>query len=162
MNIFYLKMFEKLKTLSFPIMWHVTWFCSICVLSVHYSFSHLTKDGLFSESVIRFSNLQISKMKISQITILSLKFEFAVYWQVQDSDLEYFFGDLKNTLHFLKKSYLYNYVRKCGNQARRNTSKKIVYFLGDLKNSKKFPEIIWPLSLLNIEGFDLPCTKGKK
>ena len=37
------------------------------------------KGGFFSESVIRFSNLQISKIKIFQITILSLKFEFVVY-----------------------------------------------------------------------------------
>ena len=28
-------------------------------------------------------------------------------FQVQDSDLEYFFGDLKNESHFLIKSHLY-------------------------------------------------------
>ena len=33
----------------------------------------------FSESAIRFSNLQISKKQTFQITILSLKFEFVVY-----------------------------------------------------------------------------------
>ena len=67
--------------------------------------------------VIRFSKggfFQISKIKIFQITILSLKFEFVVSvigvkfkFQVQDSDLEYFFwrfGFLKNTWHFLKKA----------------------------------------------------------
>ena len=71
------------------------------------------KGSFYSESVIRFSNLQ---KKIFQVTILSLKFEFFVYcygekfkFQVQDSDLEYFFwrfGDLKNTSHFLKKATL--------------------------------------------------------
>ena len=52
-----------------------------------------TKGGFFSESAIRFSDIQISK-KIFQKTILSLKFKF----QAQDSFLEYFFlrfGDLK-------------------------------------------------------------------
>ena len=34
------------------------------------------KGGFFSESAIRFSNLQISKKKIFQKTILSLKFKF--------------------------------------------------------------------------------------
>ena len=37
------------------------------------------KVAFFTESAIRFSNLQISKIKIFQITILSLKFEFVVY-----------------------------------------------------------------------------------
>ena len=61
-----------------------------------------TKGGFFSESVIRFSNLQISKIKIFQkiypeleiwisrllwYTIIGGKFKF----QVQDSFLEYFF-----------------------------------------------------------------------
>ena len=32
-------------------------------------------------------------------TVIGGEFKF----QVQDSDLEYFFGDLKNTSHFLKK-----------------------------------------------------------
>ena len=44
------------------------------------SWANYTKGGFLSESVIRFSNLQISKMKIFQKTILSLKFEFVVYW----------------------------------------------------------------------------------
>ena len=35
------------------------------------------KGSFYSESAIRFSNLQ--KKKIFQITILSLKFEFVVY-----------------------------------------------------------------------------------
>jgi hypothetical protein len=42
------------------------------------------KGGFFSERAIRFSNLQISKTKIFQKTILGLKFKF----QVQDSFLE--------------------------------------------------------------------------
>ena len=57
-----------------------------------------TKGGFLSESAIRFSNLQISKIKIFQNTILSLKFELVVYcyrWEI--------FGDLKNTSHYLKK-----------------------------------------------------------
>ena len=61
-----------------------------------------SKGGFFSESVIRLSNLQISK-KIFQKNILSLKFKF----QVQDSFWEYYFwrfGDLKNELHFLRKA----------------------------------------------------------
>ena len=43
----------------------------------------ITKGGFFSESVICFSNLPISKIKIFQKTSLSLKFEFVVYcyWQ---------------------------------------------------------------------------------
>ena len=45
------------------------------------------KGVFFSESAIRFSDLQISKKKIFQKTILSLKFKF----QAQDSFLEYFF-----------------------------------------------------------------------
>ena len=44
------------------------------------------KGGFFSESAIRFSDLQISKKKIFQKTILNLKFKF----QAQDSFLEYF------------------------------------------------------------------------
>ena len=34
------------------------------------------KGSFYSESVIRFSNLPISKRKMSQISILSLKFKF--------------------------------------------------------------------------------------
>ena len=59
---------------------------------------HYAKGSFYSESAIRFSNLQ---KKIFQITILSLKaFLFTVIggkfkFQVQDSDLEYFvFGYL--------------------------------------------------------------------
>jgi hypothetical protein len=55
----------------------------------------IAKGVFFSESVIRFSNLQ---KKISQISILSLKFEilFSVIggklkFHVEDSDLEYNF-----------------------------------------------------------------------
>ena len=76
------------------------------------------KGGFFSESLIHFLDLQISKKKLFQKTILSLKFKLPTYYtilllfkfQAQDSFLEYFFfgdlGDLKNTLHFLKKSHL--------------------------------------------------------
>ena len=39
----------------------------------------VTKGGLLSESVIRFSNLQISKKKLLQITILNLKFEIPAH-----------------------------------------------------------------------------------
>ena len=65
-----------------------------------YFFRFLFKGGFFSESVIRFSDLQISK-KVFQKTILSLKFKFpANKFQAQDSFLEYVsfflrFGDLK-------------------------------------------------------------------
>ena len=76
-----------------------------------------SKGGFFSESVIRFSNLQ---KKIFQKTILGLKFKFPtnnskallagnlnfkfriVFWNI--SFLR--FGDLKNESHFLKKSHL--------------------------------------------------------
>ena len=68
----------------------------------------------FSESAIFFSNLQICKRNYSKslywawnlnklFTIMDGNFKF----QVQDSDLEYFFwrfGDLKNESHFLKKA----------------------------------------------------------
>ena len=59
--------------------------------------SWLTKGSFYSESAIRFSNLQ---NKIFRIAILSLKFEFVIggkcKFQVQDSFLEYFyFGDWK-------------------------------------------------------------------
>ena len=67
------------------------------------------KGSFYSEGAIRFSNLQ----KIFQISILSLKVEFVVSvigwkfkFKFQDSDLEYFLGDLKNTSHFLKKQSL--------------------------------------------------------
>ena len=49
-----------------------------------------SKGGFFSESVIGFSDLQISKKKMFQKTILSLKFKF----QVHDSFFEYFFFDI--------------------------------------------------------------------
>ena len=61
-----------------------------------------TKGGLFLESAIRFSNLQISKKKI-QKTILNLKFKFPTKntviggkfkFQVQDSFLEYSFLEI--------------------------------------------------------------------
>ena len=55
------------------------------------------KGGFFSESAIRFSNLQ---RKIFQKTILNLKFKF----QAPDSFMEYFFGGdweiLKTNLTF--------------------------------------------------------------
>ena len=63
---------------------------------------HQGKGGFFSESAMCFLNLQISK-KIFQKTNLNLKLKF----QAQDRFLEYFyFGDLKNDLHFLKKGHL--------------------------------------------------------
>ena len=49
-----------------------------------------SKVAFFSESAIRFSNLQMYKKKYLKKTILSLKFEF----QVQDSFLEYFFLEI--------------------------------------------------------------------
>jgi hypothetical protein len=55
----------------------------------------IAKGDFSSESAIRFSNLQIFKIKIFQKTILSLKFEFVIggksKFQVQDSFLEYFY-----------------------------------------------------------------------
>jgi fucose 4-O-acetylase-like acetyltransferase len=59
---------------------------------------YLCKGGFFSESVIRFSNLQ---KILFQKTILNFKF------QVQDSFwniILWRFGDLKNESHFLKKA----------------------------------------------------------
>ena len=63
------------------------------------------KGGFFSESAICFSDLQISKKKIFQKTILSLKFKFPTNntllllvekfkFQVQDSFLEYIFSEI--------------------------------------------------------------------
>ena len=74
------------------------------------------KGGFYSESAIRFLDLQISKTKYSEklswawnlnllFTVFGGKFKF----QAQDSFSEYFFwrfGDLKNASHFLKKSHL--------------------------------------------------------
>ena len=72
------------------------------------------KGGFYSESAIRFLDLQISKTKYSEklswawnlnllFTVFGGKFKF----QAQDSFSEYFFwrfGDLKNASHFLKKA----------------------------------------------------------
>ena len=77
-----------------------------------------TKGGFYSESAIRFLDLQISKTKYSEklswawnlnllFTVFGGKFKF----QAQDSFSEYFFwrfGDLENESHFLKKSHLYS------------------------------------------------------
>ena len=76
---------------------------------------YIRKGGFFSESAIRFLDLQISKKKYSNklswtwnkkhYYVMGGNFKF----QVQDSFLEYFFprfGDLKNESHFLKKSLL--------------------------------------------------------
>ena len=72
-------------------------------MTYKYSIVQSTKGGFFSESAIRFSNLQISKKKYSK----KLSWTWNLKFQVQDSSLEYFFfGDLKNELHFLKKSHL--------------------------------------------------------
>ena len=51
----------------------------------------ITKDGFSSESAIRFSNLQISKIKILQMTwnLNSIQFQFR--FQAQDGDLEHSF-----------------------------------------------------------------------
>ena len=83
------------------------------------------KGGFFfSESVIRFSNLQISKKKIFQKTILNLKFKFPAYITLlllaRKLDFKprivfwnmFFgrFGDLKNESHFLKKA-TFRYLR---------------------------------------------------
>ena len=71
----------------------------------------IDKGGFFSERAIRFSNLQISKIRIFQKTILTLKFKFPsnysilllavnlnfkfriVFWNI----FFWRFGDLKNT-----------------------------------------------------------------
>ena len=76
------------------------------------------KGGFLSESAMCFSNLQFSRKKIFQKTILSLKFKFPakntllllagnsnfklriVFWNI----FFWKFGDLKNELHFLKKA----------------------------------------------------------
>ena len=62
-----------------------------------YCHNELHKGGFFSESAFHFLHLQISKKKIFQKTILSLKFEFVIggefKFQAQDSYLEYFFED---------------------------------------------------------------------
>ena len=60
----------------------------------------LTKGGFFSESAIRFLDLQILKKKYSKKTILSLKFKI----QAQDSFLEYFFWDLEIWKNFIALS----------------------------------------------------------
>ena len=57
-----------------------------CLGTIYYVITF--KGGFFSESVIRFLK---SPKKIFQKTILSLKFKF----HVQDSFLEFFFGDLE-------------------------------------------------------------------
>ena len=75
------------------------------------------KGSFFQKVRFVFLDLQISKKKIFQKTILSLKFKFPAnntlllmagnlnfkfriaFWNI-------FFGDLKNTSHFLKKCHL--------------------------------------------------------
>ena len=84
--------------------------------SLHYTPS-IFKGGFFSESAILFLDLQISKKKVFQKTILNLKFKIPahniilfwagilnfkfkiVFWNIFFSR----FGDLKNESHFLKK-----------------------------------------------------------
>ena len=73
------------------------------------------KGGFFSERAIRFSNLQISKIRIFQKTILSLKFKFPANYSIlllagnlnfkfRIVFLEYFyFGDLKNEFALSEK-----------------------------------------------------------
>ena len=63
------------------------------------------KGGFFSESMLRFSNFQNKYSKAlswawnlsSFFTVMGGKFKF----HVQDNDLEFFFGDLTNSSHFL-------------------------------------------------------------
>ena len=80
------------------------------------------KVAFFHKVQSVFSNLQTSKMKISQKTILSLKFKFPASYStlLLAGNLNFkfrivlwniFFGDLKNTQHFLKKSHLYEHPR---------------------------------------------------
>ena len=94
------------------------------------------KVAFFSESAISFSNLPISSKKIFQKTILSLKFKILahnsimlwagilnfkfriVFWNIFFLRL----GDLKNELHFLKKTTFRYVVLKKG-------SAKPIYFL---------------------------------
>ena len=57
--------------------------CCTGAIGPKYFYSH-TKDGFYSESAICFSNLPISKIKIFQKTIMSLKFEFVVYYYWQE------------------------------------------------------------------------------
>ena len=85
---------------------------------------NMSKGGFFSESVIRFSNLQ---KKIFQKTILNLKFKFPanntklllagnLIFKLRIVFLECpFLGDLKNESHFLKKATfnLYNWGESC-------------------------------------------------
>ena len=69
------------------------------------TFFTFIKGGFYSESAIGFLDLQISKKKIFQKTILNLKFKIPahniiLFWawnfkfQVQDSFLEYFFFEI--------------------------------------------------------------------
>ena len=64
-----------------------------------------TEGGFFSESVILFSNLQISKKnipkKLSWAWNLNFKFRI-VFWNISF----WRFGDVKNESQFLKKSHL--------------------------------------------------------
>ena len=67
------------------------------------------KGSFYSESAMRLSNLQHNYSKSLSwawnlnklFTVFGGKFKF----QGQDSDLEYFFGNLTNPSHFLKKSH---------------------------------------------------------
>ena len=78
------------------------------------------KGSFSSESVIRFSNLQISKNIYSKLLSWAWKLNLLftvivekIKIQVQDSDLvkkNFKIGDLKNTLHFLKKG-TFNWIQ---------------------------------------------------
>ena len=92
------------------------------------------KGGFFSESVIRFSNLQISNnSKVFLAGNLDFKFRI-VFWNN-------FFGDLKNELHFLKKKPLAHrmtyiqwpwYDQSSSSQRKK---KKVINCLQELKRS---------------------------
>ena len=67
------------------------------------------KGGFFSESAIRFLNLQISKKEIFQKTILNLKFKIPVHniilllFQVQDSFFGIFFWRFEKRIELSEK-----------------------------------------------------------
>jgi hypothetical protein len=114
MNTWDLKYQQKSKSISSSQLDLVL--CSFCYEITFTGPPRKAKGGFFSESAMRFSNLQISKKIYSKslscawnlnklFTVMGGQFKF----QVQDSDLEFFFlrfGDLKKTSHFLKISYL--------------------------------------------------------
>ena len=90
-----------------------------------------SKGGFFSESSIHFLDLQISKKKIFQKTILNLKFKFPannsiklriVFWNI------FFlrFGDLKNRIAFSEKKPPLSFIQSVEGASVR----KLSYVLG--------------------------------